>query len=334
MMKFDRKKTSHLATAGVSVVSLAAVVYALVRAFNAGLSGEFLAQFLISGLVLGSIYALVALGFAIIYKSTSVVNFAQGDFLMFGAYFCFSMVVEHRIPWFWAFVLTLLFSIALGLLVERLILRPMIGEPIIAIIMVTIGLSSVLRSIVTAVWGTQIQVYDPPLFPETTIMIADIPISQVYLWSFGLAVLLLALFGLFFKYSKAGVAMRATAFSNQVALSMGISVKQIFALAWCIAAVVSSIGGVLIGSINGINSQLSHFGLKVFPAVILGGLDSILGAALGGVIIGVLENLSDGVLKVAFDLQGIKEVAPFVFLVIILMIKPYGLFGTEEIERV
>ena len=295
---------------------------------------EFYTQLFISGLVLGSIYALVALGFAIIFKSTSVVNFAQGELLMFGAYFCFSMVVQYKIPWFWAFLLTLCFSLSLALVVERLILRPMIGEPIISIIMVTIGLSSVLRSIVTAIWGTQIQVYDPPLFPDATISLAGIPISQVYIWSFGLALVLLALFGVFFKYSKAGVAMRATAFSNQVALSMGIPVKNIFALAWCIASVVSAIGGILIGSINGINVQLGHFGLKVFPAVILGGLDSIIGAALGGLIVGVLENLSDGVLKSFFGLQGIKEVAPFVFLVIILMIKPYGLFGKKEIERV
>lgn len=295
---------------------------------------EFYIQLLISGLVLGSIYALVALGFAIIFKSTSVVNFAQGELLMFGAYFCFAMVVQYKVPWFWAFLLTLVFSVLLALLVERLVLRPMIGEPVISIIMVTIGLSSVLRSIVTAIWGTQIQVYEPPLFPETAVNLMGIPISQVYLWSFGLSVVLLALFGVFFKFSKAGVAMRATAFSNQVALSMGIPVKNIFALSWCIASVVSAIGGILIGSINGINIQLGYFGLKVFPAVILGGLDSILGAALGGLIVGVLENLSDGVLKSAFGLQGIKEVAPFVFLVIILMIKPYGLFGKKEIERV
>ena len=295
---------------------------------------EFYIQLVISGLVLGSIYALVALGLAIIFKSTSVVNFAQGELLMFGAYFCFAMVVQYKVPWFWAFLLTLVFSVLLALLVERLVLRPMIGEPVISIIMVTIGLSSVLRSIVTAVWGTQIQVFEPPLFPETTLNVMGIPISQVYLWSFGLSAVLLALFGVFFKFSKAGVAMRATAFSNQVALSMGIPVKNIFALAWCIASVVSAIGGILIGSINGINIQLGYFGLKVFPAVILGGLDSILGAALGGLIVGVLENLSDGVLKSAFGLQGIKEVAPFVFLVIILMIKPYGLFGKKEIERV
>ena len=295
---------------------------------------EFYLQLVISGLVLGSIYALVALGFAIIFKSTSVVNFAQGELMMFGAYFCFSMVVQYKVPWIWAFLITILFSIALALVVERLILRPMIGEPVISIIMVTIGLSSVLRSIVTAIWGTQIQVYDPPLFPEATVNLIGVPTSQVYLWSFGLSAVLLALFAVFFKYSKAGVAMRATAFSNQVALSMGIPVKYIFALAWCIASVVSAIGGILIGSINGINVQLGHFGLKVFPAVILGGLDSIPGAAIGGLIVGVLENLSDGVLKTTFGLSGIKEVAPYVFLVIILMIKPYGLFGKKEIERI
>jgi branched-chain amino acid transport system permease protein len=145
---------------------------------------------------------------------------------------------------------------------------------------------------------------------------------------------LLAVFSVFFKFSKAGVAMRATAFNQQTAQSMGISVKHIFALSWIIAAVVSGIGGVLIGNINGINSSLYHFGLKVFPATILGGLDSILGAALGGLIIGLLENLSDGLCKSYLDLSGVKEVAPYVILVIILMIKPYGLFGTKEIERV
>ncbi|MGB5995308.1 MAG: branched-chain amino acid ABC transporter permease, partial [Candidatus Deferrimicrobiaceae bacterium] len=141
-------------------------------------------------------------------------------------------------------------------------------------------------------------------------------------------------FSVFFKYSKAGLAMRAAAFNQQVAQSMGISVKHIFALSWIISAIVSGIGGVLIGNINGINSSLYHFGLKVFPATILGGLDSILGAALGGMIIGILENLSDGFCKTYLDLSGVKEVAPYIFLVIILMIKPYGLFGTKEIERV
>ncbi|MGZ8431249.1 MAG: branched-chain amino acid ABC transporter permease [Candidatus Deferrimicrobiaceae bacterium] len=295
---------------------------------------QYLLQLVISGLVIGSIYSAVALGFVIIYKATRVVNFAQGELLMVGAYVCFAFLVQMHVPFWAALLLTILFGMVLAMFVERLILRPMIGEPIISIIMVTIGLSLVLRSLVAAIWGTEILVYEPKLFPQEMVEIAGLPISLEFVWCFILSLILLAVFSVFFKYSKAGVAMRAAAFNQQVAQSMGISVKHIFALSWVISAVVSGIGGVLIGNINGINSSLYHFGLKVFPATILGGLDSILGAALGGMIIGILENLSDGFAKTYLNLSGVKEVAPYVFLVIILMIKPYGLFGTKEIERV
>jgi branched-chain amino acid transport system permease protein len=298
------------------------------------MSMQYLLQLIISGLVVGSIYAAVALGFTIIYKATRVVNFAQGEFLMVGAYACYAFVVQMGVPFYAAMLLTILFGMVLAVVLERLVLRPMIGEPIISIIMVTIGLSLVLRSVVTAVWGNDILVYEPKLFPQETVTLAGVPVSLEFIWCFILSMVLLAVFSVFFKYSKAGVAMRATAFNQQVAQSMGISVKHIFALSWIISAVVSGIGGVLIGNINGINSSLYHFGLKVFPATILGGLDSILGAALGGLIIGLLENLSDGFCKTYLDLSGVKEVAPYVILVIILMIKPYGLFGTKEIERV
>jgi branched-chain amino acid transport system permease protein len=295
---------------------------------------QYFLQLVISGLVIGSIYSAVALGFVIIYKATRVVNFAQGELLMVGAYVCFAFLVQMHVPFWAALFLTILFGMVLAMFVERLILRPMIGEPVISIIMVTIGLSLVLRSLVAGIWGTEILVYEPKLFPQEMVEIAGLPISLEFVWCFVLSVVLLAVFSVFFKYSKAGVAMRAAAFNQQVAQSMGISVKHIFALSWVISAVVSGIGGVLIGNINGINSSLYHFGLKVFPATILGGLDSILGAALGGMIIGILENLSDGFCKTYLDLSGVKEVAPYIFLVIILMIKPYGLFGTKEIERV
>jgi len=295
---------------------------------------QYFLQLVISGLVIGSIYSAVALGFVIIYKATRVVNFAQGELLMVGAYVCFAFLVQMHVPFWGALLLTILFGMILALFVERLILRPMIGEPIISIIMVTIGLSLVFRSLVSAIWGTEILVYEPKLFPQEMIEIAGLPISLEFVYCFVLSLFLLAVFSAFFKYSRAGIAMRATAFNQQVAQSMGISVKHIFALSWVISAVVSGIGGVLIGNINGINSSLYHFGLKVFPATILGGLDSILGAAVGGMIIGILENLSDGFCKTYLDLSGVKEVAPYIFLVIILMIKPYGLFGTKEIERV
>jgi branched-chain amino acid transport system permease protein len=251
---------------------------------------------------------------------------------MVGAYVCLALLTTFQVPFWAAFFLTMAFSVILALLIERLVLRPMIGEPAISIIMITIGLSLVLKSSVAAIWGVEISAF-PSIFPETPLRVGEIIVSQVYVYTFLASMVFLVLFALFFKYSRMGIAMRATANSNQVALSMGISVKKVFAISWCVAAVVSAVGGILIGNINGVNITLSSVGLKVFPAVILGGLDSIPGAVLGGLIIGVLENLSGGYLD-QFVGGGIKEVAPFVVLVIILMIKPYGLFGTEEIERV
>lgn len=294
---------------------------------------EYYLQLLLSGLVVGSIYSLVALGFVIIYKATKVVNFAQGELVMVGAYVCFALTVQARLPFLLAFGMTLIFSFVLGILIERLILRPMIGEPIISVIMVTIGLSSVLKSLVQLFWGTQIQVF-PPVLPQDPVMIAGLPVAPVYLAAFGLSVILFLIFTAFFKYSRLGISMRATAFDQQAAASMGIGITNIFALSWCIAAMVSSIGGVILGNINGINAQLGHLGLKVFPAVILGGLDSLFGAALGGLIVGVLENVCDGAAKEFLNLGGFKDVAAFILLVVILMIKPYGLFGAREIERV
>ena len=294
---------------------------------------EYYLQVFISGLVVGSIYSLVALGFVIIYKATKVVNFAQGELLMLGAYVCFSLTVEYGLPFPAAFLLTLCFSLVLGLAVERLALRPLIGQPIISVIMVTIGLSSVLKSLVQFVWGTQIRVF-PQVLPAIPVKIGGLPVAPVYIVAFALSLALFGAFSAFFKYSRTGIAMRATAYDQAAAASMGISIKRIFAMSWCIAAVVSAIGGVILGNINGINSQLGYLGLKVFPAVILGGLDSMLGAALGGLIIGVLENVCDGMAKDILGLDGFRDVAAFVVLVIVLMIKPHGLFGTHEIERV
>jgi branched-chain amino acid transport system permease protein len=289
-------------------------------------------QLVVTGLVIGSVYSLVALGFVLIYKATSVINFAQGEFVLVGGYICLDLVVGFQIPFVWAFFLTMAFSVILGLLVERLTLRPLIGEPIITVIMVTIGLGTVLRSMVTLFWGTQIRVF-PPIFPQKPLNLQGIVVSEIYIWTLGFALLFMAIFAVFFKYSRAGIAMRATAADQQASQSMGISVKRIFAISWCIAAVVSAVGGILIGNINGINITLADFGLKVFPAVILGGLDSIVGAIIGGLTIGILENLMGGYLDMYLG-GGVKEVAPFVVLVVILMIKPYGLFGTVEIERV
>ncbi len=293
---------------------------------------EFFLQVLLNGLVVGSIYSLVALGFVIIFKSSGILNFAQGEFLLLGAYVFLAISSAHA-PIGAALLLTFAFSAILGLVLERLVLRPLIGEPIISVIMVTLGLSSVLRAIVQGIWGTDTRPL-PSVFSLDPIQLGPLPIARGYLYSAGCVAVLLVVLTLFFKYARPGIAMRATADSQQVALSMGISVRRIFALSWSIAAVVSAIGGILLATMRGgVDGSLAILGFKVLPAVIVGGLDSIGGAILGGLLIGVLENLSGGYLDPVFG-GGVKEVAPFVALVLILMVRPYGLFGKVRIERV
>jgi branched-chain amino acid transport system permease protein len=198
---------------------------------------------------------------------------------------------------------------------------------------VTLGLSSVLRAIVQAIWGTDTRPF-PSVFALDPIQFGPLPIARGYLYSAACVAVLLVVLTLFFKYARPGIAMRATADSQQVALSMGISVRRIFALSWSIAAVVSAVGGILLATMRGgVDGSLAILGLKVLPAVIVGGLDSIGGAILGGLLIGVLENLSGGYLDPVFG-GGVKEVAPFVALVLILMVRPYGFFGKVRIERV
>jgi branched-chain amino acid transport system permease protein len=293
---------------------------------------EFFLQLLLNGLVVGSIYSLVALGFVIIFKSSGILNFAQGEFLLLGAYVFLAISSAHA-PIGAALLLTFAFSAILGIVLERLVLRPLIGEPIISVIMVTLGLSSVLRAIVQGIWGTDTRPL-PSVFSLDPIQLGPLPIARGYLYSAACVAVLLVVLTLFFKYARPGIAMRATADSQQVALSMGISVRRIFALSWSIAAVVSAVGGILLATMRGgVDGSLAILGLKVLPAVIVGGLDSIGGAILGGLLIGVLENLSGGYLDPVFG-GGVKEVAPFVALVLILMVRPYGLFGKVRIERV
>ena len=292
----------------------------------------FFLQLMVTGFVVGSVYALVALGFVLIYKSSQVINFAQGELVLVGAFVCLSLTASYKVPFLLAFLLTMVVAVLVGLLIERFFLRPMIGEPVLSIIMLTIGLSSFLRGIVEIIWGTETRVF-PPVFPTNPINFGGIVISQVYMWSFILAVLFLGIFTVFFKFTNEGIAMRAAADDEDAALSMGISIKKIYGLAWAIAALVAAVGGVVIGNINGVNISLSMMGLRVFPVVILGGLDSIPGAIIGGLTIGILENLAGGYLDPFFG-GGVKEIFPFVILVLVLMIKPYGLFGLERIERV
>jgi branched-chain amino acid transport system permease protein len=289
---------------------------------------ELFIQLTLTGLTNGAILSLAALGFVLIYKSSDVINFAQGEFLLVGAYVTFAMVAQFGLFWPLGMLLALLVSIGLGVVVERLVLRPMIGEPIISVIMITIGLSSLLRALVSTVWGNLPKAF-PPFIPSHPVKIFSATVGADRLWAIAIAILMLGLFTFFFRRSREGIAMRAVADDQQAALSMGISVKKIFAWAWSIAAVTAAIGGALIANIVGVSGELSGFGLRVFPVVILGGLDSVPGAIVGGVIIGLLEAYTGGYIG-----QGLNTVIPFVVLILILMVRPYGLFGQEIIERV
>lgn len=285
-------------------------------------------QLTLTGLTNGAILSLAAIGFVLIYKSSDVINFAQGEFLLIGAYVTFAMIGQFGIAWPIGVVITLLVAVGVGVGVERLVLRPLIGEPIISVIMVTIGLSSLLRAIVSTIWGNTPKAF-PPFIPTYSVKIFNATVPADRLWAIAIALVLLGAFTLFFRRSKEGIAMRAVADDQQAALSMGISVKRIFAWAWSIAAVTAAIGGGLIANIVGVSSELAGFGLRVFPVVILGGLDSIQGAVIGGIIIGLLEAYTGGYIG-----QGLNQVIPFVVLILILMVRPYGLFGQEVIERV
>jgi len=293
----------------------------------------FLLQLLLNGLIIGALYGVVAMSFVLIYKASQVVNFAQGEFLLIGAWVCWALLAQWQLPFYAAFFFTLIFMMAFGILLQVVVLRPLIGEPIISVIMVTIGLSIFFQALLKWIFGVSAQPF-PPIFASATINVFGLPVQTVYIMSLAVSLAIMGAFAWFFKYSRMGLAMRATASNQQAAQSLGISIRQVFAMAWAISAMVSAVAGVVVGVVNGVSSALSVFGIKVFPAVILGGLDSIVGAILGGLIIGVLENLAHYFDTKWLHFGNMIGIAPFYVLIVILMIKPYGLFGTKNIERV
>jgi branched-chain amino acid transport system permease protein len=294
---------------------------------------QFLIQLLVNGLVVGTLYGVVAMSFVLIYKATQVVNFAQGELLLVGAWVCWALLTKYQVPFWVGMPLTLVFMFAFGIAIQIVILRPMIGEPIISVIMVTIGLSTVFQASLKWIFGVNPQPF-PRVFTSQSVNLLGLQIQTVYVMSLVVSVAMMVGMAWFFRVSKYGLAMRATAFNQQVAQSLGISVKSVFAMAWAISATVSAVAGVVVAVVNGVSSGLSAYGIKVFPAAILGGLDSIGGAVLGGIIIGLLENIAQYVDSEYLHWGNLYEIAPFYVLIIILMIKPYGLFGTKDIERV
>lgn len=290
-------------------------------------------QLTVNGLIVGALYGVVAMSFVLIYKASQVVNFAQGEFLLVGAWVCWWLLTEWQLPFWAGFLVTLAFMTLFGIILQVVVLRPLIGEPVISAIMATIGLGIFFQALMKWIFGVFAKPF-PPIFAVERVNLLGLEVQTVYLLSLGISVLIMGGFAWFFTASKHGLAMRATAFDQQVAQSLGVSVPKVFAMSWAISAVVSSVAGVVVGVVNGVSSALSFYGIKVFPAVILGGLDSIVGAVLGGLIVGLLENWAQWLDAEWLTWGNMYTIAPFYALILILLVKPYGLFGTRNIERV
>jgi branched-chain amino acid transport system permease protein len=287
----------------------------------------FLAEVSLAGLGTGGLYALTGVAFVLIYKATRVVNLAIGEILMLGAYAVFGVAAGLGLPAWQAIPLALAGGAAFGALVERALIRPMLGESPISVFMVTIGLASVLVGLVEILWTPDPRRL-PEFMPNAPVFIGEAYVSPKVAYGFAVAALVISLFLIAFRFWRGGVALRATASDQAAAYSVGINVPFVFSLAWTVACMTAAGAGILVGAIGGISSTMGVFGLSVLVVVIVGGLDSIAGALVGGVFIGLVEALAGAFLGGEY-----KLLATFGLLVAVLMIRPYGLFGTVEIER-
>lgn len=287
---------------------------------------EFL-EYSLLGLLSGGVTALIALSFVLIYKGTGVVNFAVGEFMMLGAYLYYLGAVTYSFaPWM-AFALALLGIAALAIVLERVVLRPLSGQPPVSVMMATIGMASVIHGTVEAFWGGDTD-SPPTLLPRTPLNFGEILIPGTMLGNFAVAAVLIAGFLAFFRYSKTGIALRATASDPVTAATLGININFSQMLTWVLSGLVGTVAGVLIASSAGLSPLLASAALGVFAAIILGGLDSILGAIVASLLLGLIEALGAGYLG-----GKSRDVLPFVVVLAILVVKPYGIFGTRTIER-
>jgi len=293
---------------------------------------EFAVALLADGTLTGLMYSLIAVGFVLIYKSTDAINFAQGEFVMIAAIVIAGGLDWAGLPLVLAVLIGFAFMVAFGVGLERFVLRPMIGMPIVAIIMTTIGLAFFLRGFGPLVFGAAPTTINLPI-PDSPILWGPLFLKPIALAGAIASLLFLAAFGYFFLKTRKGVAMRAVADSHQVSMAMGINVERYFAVAWVMAGIVALMGGLLWGNMIGVDTQLALVGLKVFPVVILGGLDSINGVVVGGIVVGVTEAMTSGFIDPIVG-GGMKDFAPYVLMIVMLMIRPYGIFGRRLIERI
>ena len=286
-----------------------------------------LAEFSLIGLLSGGLLALIALGFVLIYKGTGVINFAMGEFMMLGAYFFYTANVMWRLPMGLALVATLAAVALAAALIERAILRPLSGQPVISILMATIGLASTLHGAVDAIWGGN-NYEMPQLLPRKPFTLGELLVPGQAVWSFALAAVIITAFTLYFRYSRTGIAMRAAASDPVTAYVLGIDVRRTQRLTWMFAGIVGAVAGIVVASMTSLSPALGGAALGVLAVIILGGLDSIAGAIVAGLIIGLLESITAGYLS-----GKVRDIVPYAAVLLILMIRPYGLFGTRQVER-
>ncbi|WP_372987165.1 branched-chain amino acid ABC transporter permease [Marinobacter sp.] len=288
----------------------------------------FFGEISLAGLAMGGLYALIALGFVMIYKATRVINFAIGEIMMFAAYLFLAFAGGMELSAWIALPLAVIGGSILGGVIEKTMIRPMLGESPISVVMVTIGIASILVGLVEFIWTADPQLL-PNFLPREPVFIGPLYLAPKIAYGFLIGSALLIIYLLYFRFSRGGVALRATASDQAAAYSMGINVRRVFNLAWVFGSLAASLAGVLVAATGGLSPQFGIIGLSVLVVVIVGGLDSILGALVAGVFIGWLETVAGAYLGGEYRMP-----ATFVVLAIILVIRPYGLFGTHEIERV
>ncbi|PKN25062.1 MAG: branched-chain amino acid ABC transporter permease [Deltaproteobacteria bacterium HGW-Deltaproteobacteria-21] len=293
----------------------------------------FFLQLVVTGLAQGMVYALIAIGFVIILKCSEVFNIAQGHFVLIGGYLGYTFLVPLGLPIWATLLLSIAVAVIMGLLIERLMLRPLVGQPVLAVVMMTIALSTVLGGLATLLWGAEYKAYHGML-PTLNLKLGSISVPSESLIGLIVSIICMAALMLLFRYTKIGLAMRATAEDLQVVQSVGIKATTVYAVSWVIASVVGVIGGILLGGVSGANMELAGIGLKAFAVVLLGGVNSLGGAILAGIILGMLENVAAGYLDPLLPGGGLSQVFPFIVMIIVLIFRPHGLFGLVTIERV
>jgi branched-chain amino acid transport system permease protein len=285
-------------------------------------------EYSLIGIASGGLYVLAALGFVIIFKASNVFNFAMGEMMMFGAYLFFAMTVQLHFGWPLAVLAALAGSVVLAIVIDRALLQPLLGQPVIVLVMVTLGVGSMIKGASGMIWGPDI-VQMPDFLPRKPIFLGEILIPGKLAWGFLAVGVIAAAFMAFYHFSRAGTAIRATASDQITAESLGINVRRIFSLTWAIAGILAGASGIVVGALNGITPQLGAVALNVLAVVMLAGISSVGGVIVAGIFIGWVETLVGAYLGAAW-----QNFMPYLVVLLVMTVKPNGLFGEQQIERI